>query len=120
MKKQSASELCLLLFALLATALTVTPVHGQSTVAQHNYAGLTITGTPGATYPIQYVTSMGKSNAWTTLTNLVLPTSPYLLVDTSIADPPQRYYRETNAPFITLQNCVGLSIAGTIGSTNMI
>src|ERR1700704_4556320 len=103
MKKRSTYELCLFLFALWATTLTVTSAHAQSTVAQHNYAGLTITGTPGNTYPIQYVTAMAKSNNWITLTNLLLPSSPYLFVDISTADPAQRYYRETNVT-ITLQN----------------
>jgi formylglycine-generating enzyme required for sulfatase activity len=94
-------------------------VQAQSTVIQHNYPGLLILGTVGQSYPIQYVNTFPDLNNWTTLTNLVLPSSPYLLFDTTAPDVAQRYYRKTNLTF-TAGNYVGLTISGTVGSTNMI
>ncbi len=91
----------------------------QSTVVQRNYPGLTITGTTDQSYPIQYVETMANSNNWLTLTNLTLPASPYLFIDTSAPDVSQRYYRESNVTF-TAENYVGLTISGNVGSTNMI
>ena len=41
------------------------------------YAGIQITGTVGAGYQIQYAPVL-SGGAWTTITNIVLPSSPYL------------------------------------------
>lgn len=57
------------------------------------YAGLTITGVSGATYQIQYSTNLNSPTNWTTLTNLTLPSSPYLFFDVSSAGQPMRFYR---------------------------
>src|SRR5205823_3130752 len=92
--------------------------YAQSTVVQHNYPGLTITGTVGGSYPIQYVTAITNTN-WTTLTTLTLPSSPYLFIDTTAADVTQRFYRETNVT-LTARNYSGLTISGKPGSTNLI
>ena len=52
-------------------------------------AGLTITGAVGTSYPISYVNAVSNVNSsWVTLTNLVLPSSPYLLIDSSAPDVP--------------------------------
>jgi hypothetical protein len=56
------------------------------------YAGLTIVGQAGATYEIDYNNSLAGTN-WTTLTNLVLPSSPYIYFDTSSPFSPNRFYR---------------------------
>jgi formylglycine-generating enzyme required for sulfatase activity len=56
------------------------------------YAGLTISGTVGNNYVVQYVTNLSQTN-WQTLTNLTLPSSPYLLVDTSTTATVGRFYR---------------------------
>ena len=58
------------------------------------YAGLIISGQVGDTYTIQYATSLTPSSTnWTTLTSLVLPSSPYLYIDTSAPASAQRFYR---------------------------
>ena len=58
----------------------------------HTYAGLTIMGTVGVTYQIQYKTSLNNTN-WTPLVDLMLPTNPYLYVDTNSPATGQRFYR---------------------------
>ena len=55
------------------------------------YPGVTINGTAGAVYQIQYTTSLNST--WQTLTNFMLPYSPYLWVDTSSTVSGQRFYR---------------------------
>lgn len=57
------------------------------------YAGLTINGVPGATYQIQGTTNLNSPTNWTTLTNLTLPSSPYLFFDASSAGQPMKFYR---------------------------
>ena len=47
------------------------------------YGGITITGAVGVEYAIQYVPYLAETNAWLTLTNITLPRTPYLFVDTS-------------------------------------
>jgi hypothetical protein len=55
------------------------------------YPGVTITGTPGLPYQIQYTTNL--SSSWLTLTAFTLPYSPYIWVDTSSPILGQRLYR---------------------------
>lgn len=106
--------------ALGFTALTIsTPLYAASTVVQHNYPGVIITGTAGKTYPIEYVNVLANVNAWQSLTNIVLPASPYLFIDTSAPDAAQRFYRDTNSAY-TVKDYVGLTITGNVGSTNLI
>lgn len=54
-------------------------------------AGVTISGIAGLTYQIQYATNI--NSGWTALTNVVLPCSPYLWIDTSTTVTGQRFYR---------------------------
>lgn len=63
----------------------------------HTYAGLVIQGTVGVHYRIEY-TGIVPSTNWTTLTNFVLPSSPYLFFDTSVPAAGQRFYRATAIP----------------------
>jgi len=66
-------RLCLsLCIASLSTLAPTNYALAQSTVFKHNYPGLTITGTVGANYPIQYVDAVSNSWNWVLLTNLVL------------------------------------------------
>src|SRR5713101_2047105 len=106
------------IFCLMAWVLA-NRAGAQSTVVQHNYPGLTITGTVGGSYPIQYVNALSDLNNWVTLTTLTLPSSPYLFMDSTAPDVPQRFYRETNVN-IPVRNYSGLTITGKVGSTNMI
>jgi hypothetical protein len=57
------------------------------------YAGLTIRGSVGAGYQLQYTDALRPTNQWTVLTNLVLPTSPYLWFDIDSPNAPMRFYR---------------------------
>lgn len=64
----------------------------------HIYAGLTITGTVGTVYQIQYVTELAQTNnpsAWRCLEFLQLPASPYLWADKTAPATGQRFYRAT-------------------------
>ena len=57
------------------------------------YAGIEITGTVGATYRVEYSVTLSNTN-WTALTNIVLPSSPYLYFDAqSVTNHAQRSYR---------------------------
>lgn len=63
-----------------------------------SYAGLTIEGIPGRTYRMEYLNAMEPSTAWHTLTNLVLPISPYIWIDYETPSVPQRFYRASELP----------------------
>lgn len=60
------------------------------------YAGLTIRGTVGTVYSIEYVTDLDQTNteaAWRCLEFLRLPVSPYLWADKSAPAMGKRFYR---------------------------
>lgn len=60
------------------------------------YPGLTINGTVGCQYRIEYTTFLNPNpslTVWTPLTTLTLPTSPFLYVDTSAPATGTRFYR---------------------------
>ena len=57
------------------------------------YAGLSITGSVGRVYTIQYSTNLSETNNWVSLTNLILPSSPFLFVDTTTPATAQRFYQ---------------------------
>jgi formylglycine-generating enzyme len=83
---------CILLLAVMAREQTV---QGQTTpaVSVQMYAGLTISGTVGASYTVQFVPSLGRNYNWATLATFVLTNSPYLWMDTSNPGSSQRFYR---------------------------
>ena len=54
---------------------------------------LTIYGTVGSTNQIQWVNAFGDTNAWTVLTNVVLPSDPFVFYDTISPPGSQRFYR---------------------------
>ena len=62
------------------------------------YAGLTIKAPVGSTNQIQYVTNLSDTNNWVTLTNLVLPSNPYIFIDYGSPGQPRRFYRDTLLP----------------------
>ena len=62
------------------------------------YAGLTITGQAGASYRVDYVPALGPTNNWITLTNLTLPSSPYLFIDVTSPSSSRRFYRTVLTP----------------------
>ena len=56
------------------------------------YMGMVFQGTPGGQYRVEYRTQVNTN--WQTLTNLTLPSSPYLFLDLSApANTSQRFYR---------------------------
>jgi hypothetical protein len=56
------------------------------------YAGFELQGAVGASYRVEYTLSLPPTN-WFTLTNIILPHSPFLIVDTSAPVHAQRFYR---------------------------
>jgi hypothetical protein len=60
------------------------------------YAGLTIAGQIGANYRIDYQNDL--SGPWITLTNIALPSSPYLFIDTGSGSLSHRFYRAIKTP----------------------
>jgi formylglycine-generating enzyme required for sulfatase activity len=65
------------------------------------YAGLTITGSVGTVYSVEYVTDLARSNnpsAWRCLEYLQLPASPYLWADKSAPATGRRFYRAREFP----------------------
>jgi formylglycine-generating enzyme required for sulfatase activity len=83
------SLLCLAVWALAPPVYAQTP----PVLDIHLYAGLTVTGAVGTVYSIQYTTNLVQTNHWLTLTNLLLPASPHLWVDTTCPVAGQRFYR---------------------------
>jgi hypothetical protein len=56
------------------------------------YAGLTLSGSVGSTYEIQYSTNV-NGPTWQPLADITLTNSPYLYFDTNSASAPKRFYR---------------------------
>ncbi|MBL9171844.1 MAG: hypothetical protein JNN07_29205 [Verrucomicrobiales bacterium] len=57
------------------------------------FMGMVFQGTVGGQYRVEYANSANAAS-WQSLTNLTLPSSPYLFIDTTAsAGAPQRYYR---------------------------
>jgi formylglycine-generating enzyme required for sulfatase activity len=73
--------------------------HAAETPAEltvQTYAGLSITGTVGTVYSVEYVTDLARTNdptAWRCLEYLRLPASPYLWADKSAPATGKRFYR---------------------------
>jgi hypothetical protein len=61
-------------------------------------AGLTITGTIGETYRVEYTTDLNEPRDWRPLVTLVLPTSPYRYLLEPVSGGPKRFYRAVQAP----------------------
>lgn len=90
-----------LLFSLPVLALCAAGQHaiGQapSSLNIQPYAGLSITGTVGRVYTVQYTTNLAQTN-WTAAGFVPLPHSPYLWLDTSAPATEQRFYRTIEGP----------------------
>ena len=77
-------------------AVPQTAAQTQSIVNLQLYAGLTITGTVGTVYSIEYVTDPAQTNnasAWRCLEFMQLPADRYLWTDKSGAATGRRFYR---------------------------
>lgn len=65
------------------------------------YPGLTIRGAVGRPYRIDYADQLDRTPSttnWHPLTTIFLPRSPYLFLDTTATNSPERYYRALNIP----------------------
>ena len=78
-----------------------------------SYVGLTIDDIPGRTYRVEYLDALESSSQWQTLTNFVLPLSPYVWIDYETRDLPMRFFR----PSAKIARYAGLTIDGTAGRT---
>jgi formylglycine-generating enzyme required for sulfatase activity len=88
--------------ALFLCALTVwaaqpvpPPVHLESI---EMIPRLKITGTVGGLFRIEFRDDLGQTSNWVTLQNLVLPSSPFLFIDTNVSSKVRRFYRVTSEP----------------------
>lgn len=72
-------------------------VVNPANVAIGLYAGITIEGTAGYTYGIEYATNL-QNAVWQSVTNVTLTQPVEIWVDTSVEarNPPKRFYRVTN------------------------
>ncbi|MDB6122229.1 MAG: cell wall/surface repeat protein [Pedosphaera sp.] len=61
---------------------------------------LDLSGITGSSYRIEYLNAspINGSNTWQTLTNFILPGSPYTWTDSQATNSPQRYYRAVLLP----------------------
>jgi hypothetical protein len=73
------------------------PVALPASLGLATYAGLSITGSVGGRYEIEFAFEPTPSN-WEALTNLVLPSSPYLFLDVGSTSSARRFYRVTAKP----------------------
>jgi hypothetical protein len=62
-----------------------------TTLGISTYPGVTINGTAGVVYQVQYTTNLNST--WQTLTNFMLPYSPYLWFDITASMSGRRFYR---------------------------
>ena len=60
---------------------------------QPGYAGITVAGAVNTAYAIQATTNLPQTNGWATLTNVVLPSSPWVYLDYASSGMAQRFYR---------------------------
>ena len=56
------------------------------------YAGITLTGAVNTAYAVQATMNLSDPNGWTTLTNVVLSSSPFIFIDYNSPETIQRYY----------------------------
>ena len=67
------------------------------------YPGLTVQGTPGKTFGIQYATNVGPNATWMTMTQLTLvqPIQMWFDAENNIAvgSNPRRFYRVVAIPY---------------------
>jgi len=68
------------------------PPDTNTTLTIDFYAGITVRGPIGSTNRIEYVSILGDTN-WMTLTNIVIPFSPFLLFDPNSPRQARRFYR---------------------------
>jgi streptogramin lyase len=78
--------------SLIVAGFPVTGSNAPAQLAIQMYPGISIQGTPGGTYSLQYTDSLTSTN-WLSLTNIFLSSSPYLFFDTTSTNQARRFYR---------------------------
>jgi hypothetical protein len=66
---------------------------GITVIGMDASRGLTLNGPNGGKYRVDYLDQLGGTNAWQTLTNIVLSTGSASGIDTGFPNSTQRYYR---------------------------
>ena len=64
----------------------------------HMFAGISLVGDIGRPYRIEYSEHLTPTNNWLGLTNLFLPSSPFLFIDVASTNSAQRFYRVVSLP----------------------
>ena len=86
-------------FALALCAVVCRAVgEGEVGLSIQTYAGLSVTGTVGTVYTVQYTTNLAQLNDWRAAGMVQLPKSPYLWVDTTAPAAGRRFYRAVAGP----------------------
>jgi hypothetical protein len=62
------------------------------------YAGLNMSGQPGATYLLSYTTNLNAPINWLPIATNTMPISGWLYIDTNTPFSPQRFYRAQLSP----------------------
>ncbi len=57
------------------------------------YPGLTLTGTSGTSYRVEYLDALQVTSGWQTLTNITIPYTPFRVIDETAPLPARRFYR---------------------------
>lgn len=84
-------------FSTVYRMINFPPSTGPATASLAVYPGLTIQGTIGGRYRIEYSNDLASTN-WIFLKQIVLPSSPFLFFDTSAVGQPARFYRVVESP----------------------
>ena len=93
----SAFLLCLTAASLAGWA-SLAVAQTPATLGVLPYAGLTITGQVDQGYYIEYSTNLDEPTIWIPLDYVVIPHSPYLLLDRTVTATSRRFYRAREAP----------------------
>ena len=83
--------------AVLGTRIAGT-TPGLDIAMESGFPTLSLTGTVGAAYQVEYVSLLPTPGCWTLLTNAQLNASPLVLQDSGVTNKNQRYYRAVGLP----------------------
>src|SRR5439155_13421866 len=83
--------------SLIVAGFSVPASNAPAQLDLQMYAGISIQGTIGGSYNVQYTQPLNSTN-WLSLTNIILPSSPYLFVDTTGTNRAKRFYRAVGVP----------------------
>ena len=96
--KQTRSFQYLLSAALLCSVPAQCDAQAPPSLSLQTYAGLSITGSVGTVYIVQFNTKLAQPDGWQGAGIVQLPSSPYLWVDTAAPLVGRRFYRAVEGP----------------------